>query len=73
MNRRAFIPTKLRILSVDELRCIYVDRALAEIDCAVANSPLNGVAAILLSSTPPRFIPCRVSPEMLVDAARVGL
>lgn len=43
-------PTELRILSLDELRRIYVDRAMAEIDRAIANSPLNGVATILCSS-----------------------
>ena len=52
MNRRTF----------DKLRRIYVERAMVEIDNAMANSFLP----------PPPVIPCRVSTGMLVDAVRVG-
>src|SRR5436309_9615324 len=45
-------PTELRILSLDELRSIYIERALAEISRDMANSPLNGVGAMLCSASP---------------------
>lgn len=66
-------PTEFRILSLDELRRIYVDRAMAEISGDMANSPPSGVAEILCSSSSPVVIPCRVTTEMLVDAARISL
>ena len=45
-------PTELRIFSMEELRRIYLERAMAEISRAMADSPLNGGASILCSLPP---------------------
>lgn len=45
-------PTELRILSMEKLRRIYVERAMAEISRDMADSPLNGGASILCCLPP---------------------